>query len=97
MLGGIGVQHRRDVVLGVHRGEQHAGDGEDVVTARISQIVQPVPHDGVGEFEVTIVHVPLGEMGFQALGNLGELVDSGLATGAVPADHYTIFSHDFSA
>ncbi len=36
MLGGIGVQYRRDVVLGVHRGEQHAGDSEDMIAACVA-------------------------------------------------------------
>ena len=29
MLGGIGVQHGRNVILGVHRGKEHAGHGQD--------------------------------------------------------------------
>ena len=33
VLGGIGVQHSRNVVLRVHGGKQHAGHSQDMITA----------------------------------------------------------------
>ena len=60
VLGGIGVQHRRDVVLGVHRGEQHARHREDAVAARLAQPVEPVADHRVGEFQIAVVDLPVG-------------------------------------
>ena len=55
----IGVEHGGDVVLGVAGGEQHAGDGEDVVDALRDQPVEPVADDRPGEFEIAVLDRPV--------------------------------------
>ena len=58
MLGRIGVQHSRDVIFGVHRGKEHAGHGQNLVTALRTQPIQPVANDRVGKFQIAIFNGP---------------------------------------
>ena len=54
----IGVEHRRDVVLGVAGGEQHARHGEHVGHAAFAQLVETVADDRSRELEEAELDIP---------------------------------------
>ncbi len=93
MFGSIGVEHSRDIIFGVHRGKQHTGDGQYALSALGTKRIKPVAHNGVGEFQVAVIHRPIGEMGFQPFGNLRKFIYCFLAAGPMPADHHSEFGH----
>ena len=69
---GIGVEHGRNVVLGVARGKQHAGHGQHALNALGSQAVEAGADDGGGKFEVAIFNRVLRQAPFEMLGEHGE-------------------------
>src|SRR3546814_10765531 len=56
MLRLVGVQHRRNVVLGVAGGEQHARHGEAARHAPGAQLVETLADDRRGEFQEAALH-----------------------------------------
>ncbi len=54
MGGGVGLEHRGNVVLGMAGGEQHAGHGEHVRDPLRPQAVEAVADDRLGEFEIAV-------------------------------------------
>ena len=86
---GIGVQHRGNVVLRVHRREQHPWHRENARAPRLAQLVEPVAQHRVGELQVPVLDRPLRRQeGGQLLGQHRELVHRGLRARAMPADHH---------
>ena len=55
MLRLIGVQNRRNVVLRVHGGKQHAGHGEHIGHPLVRQFGEPVLDHRGREFEKTVL------------------------------------------
>ena len=92
VLGGIGVEHRGNVVLGVHGSKQHARHRKDPVAPCIPQPVKTVADHRVRKFQIAVVDQPVGrqERG-QLFGQRRKFVDGGLATRAVAANHHTGF------
>ena len=89
MARGIGVEHGGNVVLGVHRGKEHARHGQDAGAALFAQPVEPVPDHRIGEFEIAVVDLPVGgEIGRQAFGQHLEFVHRSRAARPVAADHH---------
>ena len=87
VLGGIGVEHGRDVVLGVHRGKEHAGHSEDAGATLLAQPVEPVADHRIGEFEIAVFHRPVWrQQSGQLLGQHRELVHCRLAARLKLAD-----------
>ncbi len=88
---GIGVENRRDVVLGVARREQHAGNGQHTGDALRLQAVEPGADDGGGEFEIAVFDRMLRHAGLEVLGQHGEFLHRILVAAAVAAQHHTEF------
>jgi hypothetical protein len=53
--GSIGVEHRRDVVLGMAGGKQHARHRQYMADALGAQAVEAVAQDGLGELEIAVL------------------------------------------
>ena len=85
-LGGIGVEHRGDVVFGVARGKQHRRHGQHMAHAPAAEGLQAIPQDRFGEFEVAVFHRHLGNQGLQPLRQLGKFAN-GQAVAAAMAAH----------
>ena len=71
ILCGIGVQHRRDVVLGVASGEQHAGDGQDAGNTLFAQLVEADMDDR--DWRILGNRTRPGTRGIEARSALGDL------------------------
>ncbi len=92
VFGSVGVQHGRDVVLGMHRGEQHAGHGENTFAASFAQLIEAVADHGVRKFEVAVFGLPVvGQIRGQLVGQRREFVHRGLGARPVSADHDACF------
>jgi len=97
MFGGIGVQNRRDIVLGVHRGKQHAGNGQYPVTSRSPEAIQTIANDRVGKFQIAVINHPIRrQQGGQLARQHGKLVNSRFAARSMAADHDPDFRHVFT-
>ncbi len=82
------VEYRRNVVLRVHCGEQHARYRENPPTPPLPQAVKALSNHGVRKFQVSELKIPPGrKVRRKAFCEHGEFVDSCLATGPVPAKH----------
>ncbi|CAI8419636.1 MAG: Uncharacterised protein [Rhodospirillaceae bacterium] len=93
VLGAVGVEHRGNVVLGVACREQHAGHGEDPLTAFLPQAVETVADNRGRELQITIINVELRHAGAQALGHLRKLTHGPFIAATVAAYHYACL-HD---
>lgn len=92
VFGGVGVEDRGDVIFGMHRSEQHAGNGEDAGAAAGPKFVEAVADDGVGKFKVAVFGLPIvREIGGEFVSQCREFIDSGLRARAVAADHDASF------
>ena len=90
--GGVGIEHRRDVVLGVAGGEQHAGDGDHALRAGAAEAVEAVADDRTGEFEKARFHRAAGQARGDRARHGGELRHRIGVAAAVAADHHPGFS-----
>ena len=81
----VGVQHRGDVVLGVHCRKQHARNRKNAPAAGIPQSVEAGSDDRVGEFKVAVLNRPVGELLRHLRRHCGKLADRPLRAGAVAA------------
>lgn len=89
MLGRIGVQHRWDIILGVHRREQHPRHRQYPLAPRFAQTVQPVTDHRVGEFQIAIVNHPVRwQQRRQFLRQHRKLIHSRLTARAMATNHY---------
>ena len=80
VFGGVGVEHGGDVVFGVHRGKEHARNGEDALAARFAQAVETIADHWIGEFEIAVVDLPLvRQVGRELFSQNLEFIDGGLA------------------
>ena len=86
-LGGIAVEHRGDVVLGMAGGEEHAGDGQDAGDAAGHQGIEAVADDGRGKFQIAVLERPVREGCAQPAGKVGELGRGQPVAAAMTADH----------
>ncbi len=85
----VRVEYRRNVVLRVHCGKQHARYCENAPTTPLPQAVKALSNHGVREFQVSKLEIPLGrQVRRKAPCEYGEFVDSRLATGPVSAKHH---------
>ncbi len=89
--GGIGVEHRGNVVLGVARREQHAGHGEHAGDALGFQLVQTGADDRGGEFEIAIFDRIVRQALLQMFRQHGELAHRRRIAAAVATNHHTEF------
>ena len=86
-LSRVAIQNRGDVVLGVPRGKEHSGDGQDALDPLGPQAVEPVPQDRAGKFQVAVFDRNVRQLAAQPLGQLGEFGDGLFVAAAVAADH----------
>ena len=84
--GGQGVEFEGDVVLGVARGHEHAGDGGDAPRPPGHQGRHPFFDGGAGEFQEADLAQTVGEAGAQVVGQAQELVHPFGVAGAVADD-----------
>ncbi len=87
MLCGIGVEHGRDVVLGVAGGEQHARQREHALDACVPQLVETKIDHRVGEFEIAVFDRNAFKALAEDIGQMGEFVDGATVAAAVTAQH----------
>ena len=87
VLGGVAVEHRGNVVLGVGRGEQHAGQGQDAGRAGQAQLIEARADDRRGEFEEAVGRRVVGQPPGEPGGEVLELADRIDIAAAVAADH----------
>ncbi len=85
----VGVKHRRNVVLCVHRGKQHARNRENALAPPFPQTIKAHANYGVRELQVSKLEIPPGrQMRRKAFRERGKLVDRLPATGPVSAEHH---------
>ncbi len=90
VLGRVGVEYRRNIVLGVHRRKEHTGHRKDAFAALRAQGIKTVPDHRIGKFQISIVGHPVGrQVGWQLVRKLREFIHSSLRPRAVPTDHHT--------
>ena len=86
----VGVEHRRNVVLGMPGREKHGGNGQHFLHALRSQVLETITQDGLGEFKESVFHrkpfQPLFEADRQAL----ELLNRQTIATAVTTDQNTV-------
>ena len=58
MLGRIGIQHGRNIILGVHRGKEHTGNGQNFITSLGAEPIQPIPNYRIGKFQIAVFNCP---------------------------------------
>ncbi len=76
MLCGIGIQYRRNIILGVHRSKQHPRHGQNPITARLAQVVQPITDHRVRELQIAVIAQPIvGQIRRQFLGQRREFIN----------------------
>ena len=91
MLGGIGVQDRRDIILRMTGGKQHARHGKNVIDALLAKLVEPgLDHRG-GEFEISILNRPVGKQRCEFFRQDSEFSYRRFRARAVTADHHSEF------
>ena len=83
----VAVEHGGHVVLDVARGEQHAGDREDLVAAARAQFVEALADDRPRELEETPFHLVSREPRAQLCRDRAELRDRLRIPAAVAAEH----------
>ncbi len=69
------------------RGEQHAGNGQDLAHATLHQRSQTFADDRPGEFEIAGLDRVLGQPGADAGGDQLEFLHGAVVAAAVAADH----------
>ena len=84
----IGVEHRRDVVFGMTRGEQHPGYRQHPPHPLGPQALQAVAQDRSRELQVAVFDRHLGQQPPQPLSQLGELGHGLAVAAAMAADHH---------
>ena len=93
VLGAVGVEHGRNVILGMARREQHPRHREDALTALLPQAVQTIADDRGGKLQIAVVNVELRHAGAEAFGHLREFPHGPFVAAAVAAYHYACL-HD---
>ena len=83
----IGLEHGGNIVLGMTGGEQHAGDGEDVLDALLAQAIEAEVDHRVGEFEIAVFDRNIGQSRLEGFGESGEFADGALVAAAMAAQH----------
>ena len=83
----IGVEHRRDIVLGVAGGEKHARHREHSRHALVAQPVEAGMDHRIAEFQIAIFDGRLRIAFLQPLRDLGEFARRVLVAAAMAADH----------
>ena len=78
MLGGIGIENGRDIVLRMSGGEQHARDGQHMCHALFPKFVQTGFDDRRRKFQIAVFDRPVREQRCQLLGQNGKFGNSGL-------------------
>ncbi len=91
MLGGIGVEHRRNVILRMSGGKQHAGHRQDMRHTLFAKLVETGLDHRCGKFEIAIFHRPVGEQGSQLFSQHGKFGNRRFRARTMSADHHTIF------
>src|SRR5262249_10445165 len=89
----VGVQDRGDVVLGMTRGEEHAGHRQNPVHAPGLQAVEPVADDRLREFEKAVIRRILRQALADARGPRLEFLDRLRIAAAMAADHHADLRH----
>jgi len=87
MLRLIGIENRRDVVLGVTGGKKHPGDGEDAIDALRAQLVEAFADHRPREFEKAESGRIVGKPSGYPLRQRLELADRCIVAAAVAANH----------
>ena len=87
VLGGIGIEHRRHVVLDVAGGEQHAGHREHVVHGAGAQSVQAFAQRRSRELEEAALQRVLGQTACESADQTLEFLDRVHIARAVTAHH----------
>ena len=87
-LGGVGVEHRGDVVLGVAGREQHRRDRQHVAHTPATQGIEAVAQDRSGELQVAEFHRHRRQALLELVGQGGELLHRQTVAAAVAADQH---------
>ena len=95
ILGRIGVEHGRDVVLGVAGSKQHAGHRVDTLHAPGDQLVEAVTDDRGREFQKAVFDLLVRETCPQGVGDNCKFAHGAFVTTAMAAHHNAkIFGHE---
>ena len=89
----IGVEHARDVVLGVAGGKQHAGNRKHPLDAHRAQLVETVGDNRVAEFEIAVFDRHVGIAGAQAFCHRCEFAGCVLVAAAMATNHDSRLCH----
>ena len=87
-LGGVGVEHRRDVVLDMPGGEQHCRDGQHMAYSALAQGLKSLAQDRPGEFQIAGFHRHRGKPPAQLLHQLREFLHRQPVAAAMAADQH---------
>ena len=85
-FGGIGVEHRGDVVLGVASGKQHRRHRQHMADTPLPQGLEPIAQDRPGKFQIAVFHGHLRHQGLELLGQLGKFSHRQPVATAMAAD-----------
>ena len=91
ILGGIGVEHGGNVILGMARRKKHSGHGEHARHTLGFQGIKTIADNRRGKFEIAIFHRVLRQALFQVFGEHGEFGDRVFIAAAMATQHYAQF------
>ena len=84
----VGVEHRRDVVLGMPCREEHRRDRQDAGDPLLPQRLKPVAQDRPGEFEIAVRDRHRGQPRPQLFDHAGEFLHRQTVAAAMAADQH---------
>ena len=88
-LGGVGIEHRGDVVLGVTRRKQHGRNGQHMAHTAAAQRLQAIAQDRPGKFQIAKFHWHRLKGLLELAGQGGKLFHRQAIAAAVAADQHT--------
>ena len=94
MLGSIGVQHRRNIILGMAGGKQHPRHSQYMIDPLFAQLIEAGLDHWCGKFQIAIFNRPFGKQRCQFFSQDGKFSDRRFRPAAVTANHYAVFGGD---
>lgn len=74
-FGGVSVQNRRNVVLGVPSGEEHGRDRQHPGHTLLTQGLETIPKNRPSEFQIAVFNRHRRQLGAKCFDHLGEFFD----------------------
>ena len=91
MLGRIGVQHRRNIILGMAGGKQHPRHSQHMINPLFTQLVEASLDHRCGKFQIAIFNRPFRKQRCQFFSQHSKFGDRRFRPAAMTANHNAIF------